>query len=353
MTRFEKLLDGCTKSSRILEIGPCNAPIAAKRDGWKTTVVDHASRDELIDKYSLVSPGVIDNDAIEEVDFIWQGGPLSDAIPTELHGTFDALIASHVFEHLPDPIRFFMSCEQLLTTNGAVILAIPDYRFIFDCFRPWTTTGDLLSAYLTRRTRHSPAECFDNSAYYVTADGNGSWGQHAVGNFVFATNIQHAYSESQKAAQPGPYIDVHAWQMTPSRFSLAVLELSTLGLMNWHIETLHPTAGNEFIVTLRRGAETVSSPNILAQRRMRLLLDGLREQAEQARFAGVAPDEPMAPEWAPGARGAAALDRDVIGSVNRLAELSRLRHQEILDTLARGSIRGRIRRLRNALKRLL
>jgi predicted SAM-dependent methyltransferase len=353
MTRFEKLLGSCTKSDNILEIGPCQAPVAPKRDGWKTKVVDHATRDELIEKYSVVSPGMIDNSAIEEVDFLWQGGSLSDAIPSEYHGSFDALIASHVFEHLPDPIRFFMACEKLLKSDGEIILAIPDYRFIFDYFRSWTTTGDLLSAYLTKRTRHSPAECFDNSAYYVMADGNGSWGQHPIGRLTFLTDLQHAYREAQKAAQPGSYIDVHAWQMTPSRFTLAILELSELGLMNWHIETMHPTAGNEFIVVLRRGPEDMSSPNVLAQRRMRLLFDGLREQAEQAKFAGVWPEAAgsLASGLAAGQGGAE--DRDLVQAVSRLVALSQLHHQEILDTLRRGSIRGRLDRLRGALKRMV
>ena len=38
-------------------------------------------------------------------------GSLDEAVPSELHGTFDACIASHVFEHIPDPIGLLGSLE--------------------------------------------------------------------------------------------------------------------------------------------------------------------------------------------------------------------------------------------------
>ena len=44
-------------------------------------------------------------------------------------GSFDACIASHVLEHLPDPISFFQSLDHLLAANGRVRCA-PD-RLLF------------------------------------------------------------------------------------------------------------------------------------------------------------------------------------------------------------------------------
>ena len=56
---------------KIVELGPSHAPIAAKRDGWRVVVVDHAPREALVDKYEG-HPGV-DTSRIEEVDVVWAG----------------------------------------------------------------------------------------------------------------------------------------------------------------------------------------------------------------------------------------------------------------------------------------
>ena len=49
--RTANLLRYADKSSSIIEIGPSFAPIAPRRAGWTTWIVDHLSREQLIDKY--------------------------------------------------------------------------------------------------------------------------------------------------------------------------------------------------------------------------------------------------------------------------------------------------------------
>jgi Methyltransferase domain len=168
LTRAD-ILEPIGRTASIVEIGPSYNPIAPKHDGWNTKTIDAATRPELIDKYGG-HPGV-DVDRIEEVDFVWRDGPLSDAVPSEPHGTFDALIASHVIEHTPDLIAFLDSAAALLAASGVMILAIPDKRFCFDYFRPLALTGDLLASHSIRRTRHSKQTVFNNAAYIVAADG--------------------------------------------------------------------------------------------------------------------------------------------------------------------------------------
>jgi Domain of unknown function (DUF4214)/Methyltransferase domain len=123
-TRNEILLAPVPRTGHIIEIGPSFRPIAPKGEGWNTRSLDHTTREGLIAKYRG-HPGV-DVNRIEEVDFVWAGGSLIDAVPASLHGTFDAFVASHVIEHTPDLIAFLDAAGALLKPDGVVVLAIPD-----------------------------------------------------------------------------------------------------------------------------------------------------------------------------------------------------------------------------------
>jgi predicted SAM-dependent methyltransferase len=139
----------------LMEIGPSHRPIAPKADGWMTTVVDHASRADLAKKYAEHD---VDLSQLEEVDVVWDGGDLAAQAPSERRANYDAIIASHVLEHIPDPISFLISAHALLKPGGMILLALPDKRYCFDFFAPLTSTGDWLSAYeIKARTQNKRA----------------------------------------------------------------------------------------------------------------------------------------------------------------------------------------------------
>ena len=100
LDRIALLLGQSTKASRILEIGPSHSPIAAKAAGWSTHVVDHTDQAGLRDKYTAMG---VDVSSIEAVDTVWQGGPLDQAVPADLLGHFDTLIASCLLYTSPSP----------------------------------------------------------------------------------------------------------------------------------------------------------------------------------------------------------------------------------------------------------
>jgi hypothetical protein len=104
MNRNDKVLASVDRSMRVMELGPLHRPIAPKSGGWLTSVVDHATREDLVDKYR--SDPNVDTSLIEEVDIVWAAGRLDEAVPGESDGTYGAFIASHVIEHIPNPIGF-------------------------------------------------------------------------------------------------------------------------------------------------------------------------------------------------------------------------------------------------------
>src|SRR6478735_6926377 len=97
LDRNARLLEGVARDAALMEIGPSFNPVAPKAEGWQVTIVDHASQAELVAKYA---GGAVETDRIEPVDVVWAGGPLHEAVPVERHGSYAALIACHVVEHL-------------------------------------------------------------------------------------------------------------------------------------------------------------------------------------------------------------------------------------------------------------
>ena len=283
MNRTDKVLCSIDRSMRILELGPLTTPIAPKSDGWLATVVDHVSQEQLVEKYS--DDSTVDTLLIGDVDIVWSKGPLEAALPRELHGTFDAFIASHVLEHIPDPIGLLRSLEQVLRPGGVVSLAIPDKRFCFDFFRPLSTVGGLLDAHVRKAVRHTRTVLFDEVAYGIRADGASAFSQRPVHDIEFVHPLEQAkaHFDLNGGEEDGPYADVHGWVFTPSSFALAMLELSALNVIDFTVAEAFPTDGCEFFVTLRRGRVDQSDTNILQARRIELqrrMLEELREQAQ-------------------------------------------------------------------------
>jgi SAM-dependent methyltransferase len=281
--RFETLRKALTKEQRIIEIGPCHSPIAPKRDGWHAFSIDHTDRVGLLAKYA--ADKFVDPELIETVDYVWVGGPLSDAVPGELHGTFDVFIASHVIEHTPDLVAFLSSAERLLRREGLVVLAVPDKRVCFDFFRPVSTIGDVIEAQQEGRTRHTQKTLWEYSSYISLKQGHPGWSRTNRNPTELLMDFAHAaaFSESGKDTS---YVDAHSWIFVPASFSLIVLELARLHLTDWEVTESEVADNTEFFVWLKRGGRATAAAMSEAEfsaTRQRLLETILIELDDQSR----------------------------------------------------------------------
>jgi SAM-dependent methyltransferase len=264
MDRTDKILARIPDGGRILEFGPSFAPVVPKAVRENVFTLDHGDQAELRAKYE---PLGVDISKIEPVDFVWRGGPIDEAIPSELHGTFDAVIASHVLEHIPDPIRFFQSVGVLLKDGGVLSLANPDQRYCFDLLKPTTTSADLLEAYELKRDRHTRKALHYLNYFSVNNNGAGVWG---VGDTIGELTLNNP-ALGYVPPQPGEddvYTDCHAWFFTPSSFALIVLELSALGLVPFKTEDMFEPWGCEFYASLVKGPGP--APTAIAAQRLEL-----------------------------------------------------------------------------------
>ena len=287
-----------------LEIGPLHRPVAPKRDGYHVEILDHAGTEVLRAKYDK-DPNV-NVSLIEEVDYISDGRSMLEAVGQ--HAKYDWIIASHVIEHTTDMLGFLLDCQALLRPAGRLVLAIPNRRFCFDALRPLTSMGQILQAYLEKRSRHPPGVIYDFVSEYSARDGVGAWGEGHPGQLVRGHSDAAAWKHFQASSTSADYVDAHAWVFVPASFRLLIETMYGLGLLKLREASYHRTIGCEFFVTL---SEDGAGPG--------MSMDALRRVSEEEQLAGLLERFNLLPSR-PGREAADAPGAEAIGDlvVNQL-----------------------------------
>lgn len=250
MGRQQKILKHVSKDGYGIEIGPCHHAIAPKREGYKVHVIDHASRNQLQEKYA--GQGLpLEN--IEEVDFVWNGQPYAEL--TGKSKFYDWIIASHVIEHTPDLIGFLNDCDSIMKDDAIISLVIPDKRYCFDHFRPVSGLSKIIDSHLTPQKSHTVGTVAEYFLNVVSNDGQIAWEPGFRGDYEPIHTIEEAIQNMSAADDGNEYIDVHAWCFTPHYFRLIIRDLHSLGLIPFKEVDFAPTSGCEFYVTLGRKGE--------------------------------------------------------------------------------------------------
>lgn len=261
MNRKHLILRHINPQDPGLEIGPSHNPIAPKREGFNVQIIDHLSREALVDKYRAHG---LNTDKIEPVDFIWKGESYPDLVGR--HHCYRWIIASHVIEHTPDLIRFLNDCAMLLQEDGILSLAIPDKRRCFDYYRPITGLGKIIDAHLQRCQIHTPGTVAE---YYlnVVSQGDAIAWDHPINAHPLQANhtFEEASSYWRTVLSEKIYLDLHSWCFVPHSFRLMIQDLYDLGLIQLQEVDFHPTEGCEFFMTLgrRRSGATKSRQELL------------------------------------------------------------------------------------------
>jgi hypothetical protein len=86
--RHQKILHHIDPARPGLEIGPSHRPTLTKAKGHNVKILDHATQDELREKYRTHG---VDIAAIEAVDYVWNGERYRDLVGPKTR--FDWIIA--------------------------------------------------------------------------------------------------------------------------------------------------------------------------------------------------------------------------------------------------------------------
>lgn len=247
MDRVARLREHLLLDAPGIEIGPLDRPIIP-RSGTSVLYADHVSREGLAAKYA--DHGNVDKTAIPHIDVVLSEITLRDALGL---GSMHYVLASHVIEHIPNPIAWLQELHDVLVDGGIVSLAIPDRRQCFDALRRESTAAEWIEAYLLVRDRPSPSRIFDAFSQEVTYNGEISWAQPvALNDLKLSRGPLHAYETARRILESGEYFDVHCWVFTPESFLNLMRTVTSTGLLRLKLKDVTATAGNEFFVKLQR-----------------------------------------------------------------------------------------------------
>lgn len=109
-----------------IEVGALHAPLWVPRNA-RVRYVDYATGDELRvihwDVPTVTEPDLVGN--LETLDCV-------------ADSSLDFVIASHVLEHVENPLRALVTISRVLHSGGIAYIALPDKRFTFDVARQIT-----------------------------------------------------------------------------------------------------------------------------------------------------------------------------------------------------------------------
>jgi hypothetical protein len=297
--RKSLILAGITKeNTRGVEIGPWSNPLAPRKEGWNTTIIDCFETEMLRTKAKQQSnssgPGFVES--IEDVDIQWKGGSLKSILEKQDIRELDYFVSSHNIEHAVDVIDYLQAAEYAIGKKGVVAMAIPDLRFTFDLFRNPSTIVDALRVYRQSSKYHDPESVLDQSLNAASNNGMACWTTStAIQDLGFVggpTSAFEAYQKHLSDSNP-EYLDCHRWCFLPASFRLLIHDLRLMGLLNLRITRLHSAEngilGSEFVVQLKHAKRSRSiHANINEKKvkklRLSLQIEIMQQLAERTKF---------------------------------------------------------------------
>ena len=234
----EKLISGLPLTTgKGVELGPLNIPIVRKTQG-NILYVDYLNTENLRKVYSNI-PDIV------PVDRSILNNDLKETLQNDL--PIDYMIASQVFEHVSNPIKWLQELAAVLNINGLLSLSIPDRRNTFDFLREETRTADLMAEYLEAINVPTVRTVYDS--YSLGSMVNMGWLPEQVypkdiiaGRGSIKPKLTcEDYMPVVHRAKMGEYIGVHNQVFTPPNFLLIMAQLAIEGVLSFKLKQFYPT----------------------------------------------------------------------------------------------------------------
>lgn len=260
-----------SKNDRILEIGPLNRPIAKKNEFPNVAYADIRSTEDIKRLYTsndyLESTGItIDINEIVDIDYVIKSSYKDTFKNAE---KFDAVIVSHVIEHIPDLIGFFRDVARVLKKDGSLIIIYPDARYCFDHFRNGTSFIDAYEVFKKIKTGNASA-VFDFT-FNVIHENNSEffWTSSDLLDKLPKNDFEKSMNAYDRVLKGNLPDDVHFWPFSDYQFIKFLYDMNRAGLLEFNIEEFHETqiGMQEYMVVLspKNKQPGISYANILSK----------------------------------------------------------------------------------------
>lgn len=256
----DALISAGLKDARIVEISPGNKPILSKSNFPALLYVDYFDT-EGVKKNNEDRYGYKPKD-LQAVDIALSLDPEMSVLE---NASVKAVTSSHVFEHLPNPIKHLKIVERILDERGIYVLIVPDKRACFDVFRHPTDIGEWVSSYHQNTEKPLFSQHFNSHSRAVFDSVGGIHKQHSHSvysqrtqqsdfSFPIQQVLEDSLRDAAKQLASSFYGDCHCSVFTPPSLHLLLVETNLLGLTSfWPIQR-SGVLGEEFVIILQKGA---------------------------------------------------------------------------------------------------
>jgi len=226
------------RSGRGIELSPGAHPIVSKANA-NVIYCDNVGPADWKKSYG--------EDTLLKLDNIFGNRLLDEVFDGE---KFDYIVSSHVLEHMPDFIQFFVAARKILRDGGKIVKLVPDRRFTFDVLRKNSTIDEIEAAHKEGLRRPSISMLED---FYLNVDlkatAEGLWRREYDPQPSYAPDQVRDIFDQLDLNNA----DTHCWTFTPESFRGLIDHVISHYVPNLRVVEISdtPRGSNEFLVHLR------------------------------------------------------------------------------------------------------
>lgn len=201
---------------------------------------------------------------------------------------FQYVVLSHVIEHIPDLISFFLDIANILDDEGKIIMLVPDCRYTFDYYRNPSSFANIYDVYKRGKESLLPVFLDAYSNKTILNDSFKLWNSRKYLDLERESSPEEVLDRLENILNQ-EYPTTHYWTFTDFSFLKVIQDLTVFKLINFKVIEFYPTEypRYEFGVVLELDKDLIKDNNKIQkeyQNLHSLINNALKHHKNQERF---------------------------------------------------------------------